>query len=133
MGTPRVERAEAILAHVRERLAGSAIERGDQVAVTMRATELHTVRHGAVVLLPGPAIKYVAPLVQEVTWTLAVVAAPNPDVIAAFTRADEILRALELDPSLALSDATPDAYPMPQPAPDLPGYNVTLTDLFQEE
>lgn len=124
---PRVRLAGELLAELPQLLQLGGLPEPETVLTTMDGRDLDKLdgRGGIILVHPAPALTWPMPGVTEATWTLDLVAA-HPDVLEAWARLDAIVHALRVA-GLAMTEATPGMRKRTAPAPDLPGYIVTVT------
>ena len=118
---------------VRAAVAGSALPDKALILVTNDGRDVDTMQTpaaGAIIVYPLPAIEFVAPKVQRVTWTYGIVCA-DPDPIIAAARVGELTELLYAARIVRWEDrATPTDFRRGDASAGvtIPGYSITHTE-----
>lgn len=124
----RTERAESLRTEIVS-ILDNYIEGGQLIPVTLDARDLDraSLARGIVLVSPGPRMEWPAgPAMTRVTWTLYVLQKAG-SALDEWGQVDTIMDAL-IAAGLGMTEAEPAEVPRPEPAPNLTGYTITLTE-----
>lgn len=124
---PRVQLAAELMAELPQLLAEGGLADPETVRITNDVRDLDKLdaRPGIILVNPAPALTWPMPGVTQVAWTLDLVGSAA-DAVETWARLDAILHALRVA-GLPMTEAAPGMRRRTPPAPDLPGYIVTIT------